>query len=224
MTSGSSHTAPPYDARRVRPPPAHRRAPRRRCAAPSRDRHPVLPPGCAERRLLRRPVRRPRHPPDRDPPRAGRGVHGDRCCHRDRASERVLRRAGPGDAQRVRRVDDGLLEQRPRPRRHRRDPVTRPAARLGCAARAPRPDGDPVAAHQAGRARRRSDAGRRPGSAIDRRGRVGTAAPGRHRGGGRPLVGAGRAGARRPRRRPADGRRQRHRTRRGAPRRRRSVR
>ena len=34
VTSGSSHTVPPYDARRVRPPPAHRRAPRRRCAAP----------------------------------------------------------------------------------------------------------------------------------------------------------------------------------------------
>ena len=35
--------------------------------------------------------------------------------------------------------------------------------------------------------------------ALDRRGRVGTSAPGRHRGGGRPLVGARRTGARRSR-------------------------
>ena len=81
----------------------------------------------------------------------------------------VLRRARARDAQRGRRLDDRLLEQRPCPRRHRRDPVDARASRVGRAARAPRPDGDPVAAHQAGRARRRSDAGRRPGSALDRR-------------------------------------------------------
>ena len=77
-----------------------------------RGRHPVLPAGRPERRLLRRPVRRPRHPPDRHPPRAGRRLHGHRRGDRDRPPERVLRRARAGDAQRGRRADDGVLEQR----------------------------------------------------------------------------------------------------------------
>ena len=58
-----------------------------------RHRHAVLPARRAERRLLRRPRRRHRHPPDRQPPRAGRGLHGERRLARRGQAGGVLRRA-----------------------------------------------------------------------------------------------------------------------------------
>ena len=169
-----------------------------------RHRHAVLPARRAERRLLRRPRRRHRHPPDRQPPRAGRGVHGERRLARRRATRRVLRRARPGHAQRRRRADERLLVERPHARDRGRDPDVRPRAGLRGAARARRPARDPRSAHQAGRAARRRRLGDQAAAIGARRAGLGSAATGQHRGPGQPVAHAGSRdrSSRRPRRGP----------------------